>query len=162
MKKVALIILACFSMGMTMNAVALEDYLGFSLGAVKSSHNGEDYSSAAFTSMLSARPNKYYGWEIQGGLFGQVGPYSATGEVDFCIAGFLPLGKNGINLYAKAGAEALFSSGSKYSSDLTYGVGVEYQDGKNILRLGYQHFNVGASPKISTELIGITMMLKLD
>jgi hypothetical protein len=162
MKKVALAILACFSMGMTMDAVALEDYLGFSLGAVKSSDNGVDYSSAAFSSILSARPNKYYGWEVQGGLLGQIGPYSVTGEADFCIAGFLPLGKSGINLYGKAGVDALFSSGKIFNTDLTYGAGVEYQDGKSILRLGYQHFNVGDSPEISAELFAITMMLKLD
>src|SRR5450759_1175824 len=63
MKKIALVILACFSIGMTMNAVALEDYVGFSLDAVKSSENGVNNSSAGFTGMISARPDEYYGYE---------------------------------------------------------------------------------------------------
>jgi hypothetical protein len=162
MKKVALAILACFSMGMTMNAAALEDYVGFSLGSVKSSDNGENYSSAAVTSIISARPNKFYGWEVQGGLLGKIGPYSATGEVDFAVTGILPLGNSGINLYGKAGVDALYSSGKIFNTDLTYGAGVEYQGSKSIVRLGYQHFNVGDTPSLSAELIGITYMVKLD
>jgi len=162
MKKVALVLLACFSLGMTMNAEALEDYVGFSLGAVKSSENGINNSSAGFTSMISARPNEYYGWEVQGGILGKTGRYSASGEADFCIAGFVPLGNSGINLYGKAGVASIYSSGSIFHTDLTYGAGVEYQRGKGIARLGFQHFNVGKSPSLSTKLIGVTFLVKLD
>jgi hypothetical protein len=162
MKKMILEILACCSVGMTMNAVALEDYVGFSLDSVKSSENGVNNSSAGLTGMISARPNEYYGWEVQGGMLGKVGPFSASGEADFSIAGFLPLGKSGINLYAKAGADAMYSSGNVFNNGLTYGAGVEYQCGKGAIRLGFQHFNVGKSPSLSTKLIGVTFLVKLD
>jgi hypothetical protein len=161
MKKVALVILACFSIGMTMNAVALEDYVGFSLDSVKSSQNGVNNSSAGLTSMISARPNKYYGWEVQGGILGKIGPFSASGEADFSIAGFVPLGDSGINLYGKGGVDAIYSSGSVFKTGLTYGAGVEYQHGQGIVRLGFQHSNVGKSPSFSTKLIGVTFLVKL-
>jgi len=161
MKKVALVILACFSTGMTMNAVALEDYVGFSLDAVKSSENGVNNSAAGITAMISARPNEYYGWEVQGGILGKTGPYSASGEADFCIAGFLPLGNSNINLYGKAGGVATYSSGGVYNSGLTYGAGVEYLGGKSVVRLGFQSFDVGNSSSLNTKLIGITYLVKL-
>lgn len=146
MKKVALAIIACLSTGMTTNAVALEDYVGFSLDAVKSSENGMDTSSAGVTSMISARPNEYYGWEVQGGILGKVGSYSTSGEADFCIAGFLPLGDSGINLYGKGGLATTYSSGNVFYTDSTYGAGVEYMRGKGVLRVGIQQFNVGRTP----------------
>ena len=162
MKKVVLVILACFSMGITMNAAALEDYVGFSLDAVKSSENGVNDTSAGFTSMISARPNEYYGWEVQGGILGKTGRYSASGEADFCIAGFVPLGNSRINLYGKAGGASTYTSGSVFNTDFTYGAGVEYQRGKGIVRLGLQHFNVGKSPSLSIKLIGVTVLIRLD
>ena len=162
MKKIALVILACFSIGMTMNAVALEDYVGFSLDAVKSSENGVNNSSAGFTGMISARPNEYYGYEVQGGILGKIGPYASNAEVDFSMAGFLPLGNSGINLYGKAGVDGIYTSGNVYNSGLTYGAGVEYQRGRGAVRLGFQHFNVGKSPSLSTKLIGVTFLVKLD
>jgi hypothetical protein len=161
MKNVVLAILACFSIGMTMNAFALEDYVGFSLDAVKSGENGVDHSSPGVTSMISARPNEYYGWEVQGGVLGKIGSYSASGEADFCIAGFVPLANSGINLYGKAGLASTYSSGSVFKTDITYGAGVEYQRGKGIVRLGIQHFNVGKSPSLSAKLIGVTFLVKL-
>jgi hypothetical protein len=162
MNKVVLVILACFSIGMTMNAVALEDYVGFSLDEVKSSESGVNNSSAGFTSMISARPDEYYGWEVQGGILGKTGRYSANGEADFSIAGFAPLGNSGINLFGKAGLASTYSSGSVFHTDFTYGAGVEYQGGKGVVRLGFQHFNVGRSPSVSTQLIGVTVLVKLD
>ena len=162
MKKAALAILACFSIGMSINAIALEDYVGFSLDAVKTSENGINNSAAGITTMISARPNESYGWEVQGGILGRTGPYSASGEADFCIAGFVPLGKSNINLYGKAGGVATFSSGGVYHSGLTYGAGVEYLGGKSVVRLGFQNFDVGKSPTLNTKLIGITLLVKLD
>jgi len=162
MKIVALVLLACCGIGMNMNALALEDYVGFSLDAVKTNDNGVNDSSAGITTMLSARPNKYYGWEVQGGILGKVGPYSASGEGDFCIAGFVPLGNSYINLYGKAGGVATYSSGSVYKSGLTYGAGVEYAGGNHAVRLGYQNFNVGKSPALNTNMIGITLLVKLN
>jgi hypothetical protein len=161
MKKVGLGILACFSMGMPMDAAAIDDYVGYSLDAVKSSDNGENNTSAGFLSMISARPNEYYGWEVQGGILGEVGSYSVSGEADFCIVGLMPLGDSGIKLYGKAGGDATYSSGSVYHSGLTYGAGVEYQLGKDAVRLGFQHLDVGKYPSFSTKLIGITLLFSL-
>lgn len=153
--------LACCSAGIATNAAALEDYAGFSVNAAKTSDFGENNTSAGFTGLISARPNAYYGYEEQFGLIGKAGPYSLNAEGDFSLAGFLPLGDSGINLYGKAGADAIFSSGNVFNTGFTYGAGVEYLRGKDAVRLGFQHFNVGKSPSYSTRLIGITFMLKL-
>lgn len=161
MKNLLRAILACFSLGVAMNAAALEDYVGYSLGAVKSSKDGVNHTSPGFTGMISARPNNYYGWEVQSGMIGRVGKYAASGEADFSLAGFAPLGNSGINLYAKAGPDVIYSSGGVFATGLTYGAGVEYQGGNNIFRLGVQHFNIGKSPSLSANLIGVTLMVKL-
>ncbi|MGA7748697.1 MAG: hypothetical protein WCA63_00985 [Gallionella sp.] len=148
-----------------MNAAALDDFVGLSLDSVKSSENGVNNSSAGFTGMISARPNEYYGYEVQGGIFGKIGPFSSSGEVDFSIVGFLPLGDSGINLYGKGGVDAFYSSGNVDNNGLTYGAGIEYQRGKGAVRLGFQHFDVGnstQSPSLSTRLIGVTFLVKLD
>ena len=162
MNKVVLVILACCGIGVTMNAVALEDYAGFTLGAVKSSENGVNESSPGFTVMISARPNQYYGYEVQGGIFGNTGKYSASGMIDYSMAAYLPLFGTGINLYGKAGADLIYSSTNVSNADWTYGAGVEYQGGKGIVRLGIQHFNLGKNPVIDTRLAGITVLIKLD
>ena len=165
MQKVVLVILACFSFGLTMGASALDDYVGFSLYSVKSSESGASNTSAGFTGMISARPNEYYGYEVQGGILGKIGPFSSSGEADFSIAGFLPLGGSGINLYGKAGVDDVYSSQNVNNQGLTYGAGVEYQGGKGIVRLGFQHFNVGNNTpprSLSTNLIGVTYLFKLD
>jgi len=161
MKNLLRLILACFSLGMTLNAVALEDYAGYSLGAARSRTDGVNHLSPGFSGMISARPNEYYGWEVQSSMIGRVGKYAASGEADFSLAGFVPLGNSGINLYAKAGPDAIYSSGGVFATGLTYGAGVEYQASNNIFRLGIQHFNVGKSPSLSANLIGITFMVKL-
>jgi len=144
-----------------MNALALEDYVGFSLDAVKTSENGVSNSAAGITTIISARPNEYYGWEVQGGILGKTGQYSASGEADFCIAGYVPLGNSNINLYGKAGGVATFSSGGVYNSGFTYGSGIEYLSGKSVFRLSFQELDVGKSPTLSTRLIGITFMVNL-
>lgn len=113
--------------------------------------------------MISARPNPYYGYEVQGGIFGKIGPFSSSGEVDFSVAGFLPFGQSGINLYGKAGVDDFYSSQNVNNEGVTYGGGIEYQHGKVAVRLGLQHFNVGnnaLSPSLSTKLIGVTFLVK--
>ena len=162
MKKVALALLVFFGIGIAMNADAADVFSGFSLHAVRASENGVNNSSGGFTGLISARPNEYYGWEIQGGILGKTGHISASGEADFSIAGFLPLGKSGINLYGKAGMDATYSSGNVFNTGLTYGAGVEYQRGKGAVRLGFQHLNVGRYTSISTRLIGVTFLVKLN
>ena len=162
MKKVSLFILACFGIGMTMNAAALEDYVGITLGEIKYSENGVNNSSTGFTAMISARPNEYYGYEVQGGIFGETGRYSLSGVIDYSMAVFLPLFDSGINLYAKAGADGIYSSGNVSNTDWTYGAGVEYQGDRGVVRLGLQHFNIGKNPTISTKLVGISILVKLE
>src|SRR5450759_2241626 len=162
MKKVVLVILACCSIGMTMNAVALEDYVGISLDAAKSSENGVNNSSAGFTGMISARPNDYYGYEVQGGILGKIGQFSSNAEVDFSMAGFLPLDNSGINLYGKAGVDAIYSSGNVFNTGLTYDAGVEYQPGNGAIRLGFQRLEVGKSRSLRTKLMGVTFLVKLE
>ena len=163
MKKVACVLLACVGIGSATRAVATDVYTGFSLHAVRSSENGINNSSAGFTGMISARPNPYYGYEVQGGIFGKIGPFSSSGEVDFSVAGFLPFGQSGINLYGKAGVDDFYSSQNVNNEGVTYGGGIEYQHGKVAVRLGLQHFNVGnnaLSPSLSTKLIGVTFLVK--
>jgi len=129
MRKVALALLVFFGIGIAMNAVAADVYTGFSLDTVRSSGNGANNSSAGFTGLISARPNEYYGYEVQGGIFGKAGPFSMNAEDDFSVAGFLPLGNSGINLYGKAGVDAIYSSGNVFNTGFTYGAGVEYRRG---------------------------------
>ncbi len=162
MKKIALASLVFFGIGIAMKADAADVFAGFSLAAVRSSQNGVNNSSAAFTGLISARPNEYYGWEVQGGMIGKAGQYSASGEADFSLAGFVPLGKSGLNLYGRAGADGTYSSGNVFNTGLTYGAGVEYQRGKDAVRLGFQHLNVGKTPSLSTRLIGVTFLVNLE
>jgi opacity protein-like surface antigen len=153
--------LACFCMGLAMNAAALQDYAGYSLGAVRSSNDGTRKTSPGFTGMISARPNNYYGWEVQGGILGKAGKYAASGEIDFALAGFAPLGNSGVNLYAKAGPDAMFSSGGVFATGFTCGAGLEYQGRNNIARLGIQHFSIGKAPSLGANLAGLTFMVRL-
>ena len=162
MKKAALAMLACCGVGFAMNAAALEDYVGFTLGAVQYSENGENSSSPGLTALISARPNQYYGYEVQGGIFGKTGKYSASGMIDYSMAVYLPLFGSGINLYGKAGADLIYSSTNVSNADWTYGAGVEYQGGKSVVRLGIQHFNLGKNPVIDTRLVGVTVLIKLE
>jgi len=162
MKKAARVILACFSIGTAMNAAALEDYVGFSLNEVDTNVTGAENPAAGVTVIISARPNAYYGWEVQGGVLGRTGQYSASGMADFCIAGYAPLSKSNINLYVKAGGAATYSSGGVYNSDLTYGAGIEYLRASSVFRLGFQYLDVGKYTSLSSKMIGMTLLVKLD
>jgi opacity protein-like surface antigen len=168
MKKITLVLLAWFGIGMTMNAVAGEGsvFSGFSLDSAQSTENGVKNSSFGFTGLASFRPNEYYGVELQGGYLGKSGPFTTNVEVDLSAVGLLPLGDSGFKLYGKAGVADVYSSLSAVTANnlgLTYGAGVEFQRNKGAIRLGFQHFNVGnntLSPSLSTNLIGITFMSK--
>lgn len=163
MKKAARVLLACVGICTATSAVATDVYTGFSLDAVRSSESGINNSSGGVTALISARPNPYYGYEVQGGIFGKIGPFSSSGEADFTVAGFLPLGQSGINLYGKAGVDDFYSSQNVNNEGVTYGAGIEYQHRKGAVRFGFQHFNVGngtLSPSLSTKLIGITFLVK--
>ena len=161
MKWAVSLILACCGIAISIDAIALEDYIGFSADAVKSSGNGVNHTAAGLTGLISARPSRYYGYEEQIGVLGKVGPYSSNAEVDFALAGFLPFGGSGLDLYGKAGAVAAYSSGNVFNTGYTYGAGVEYLYSKGVIRLGLQHFNVGKSPSLATKLVGIAFLFKL-
>lgn len=140
---------------------------GFSLASAQSAQDGVKSSGTGFTGVLSLRPNQYYGYELQGGLFSRSGPFDSNVEVDVSVAGLLPLGDSGLKLYGKAGVADVYSSTSNNVTantlGVTYGAGVEYQRNKTAIRVGFQHFNVGnntLSPALSTNLVGVTILVQ--
>lgn len=166
MKKISLVILMALGM-FSMNAFADSDtYNGFSLTYVQSSQNGVSDSTTGVAILRSVRSTEYYGYEMQFGLFGNIGSYSTNGFVDLSAIGLLPLSEGGFNLYGKAGLADAYSSGSSGGANnfgLTYGAGVEFKRDIGKVRLGFQHINVGngtLSPQHSTFLFGLTLFLQ--
>jgi len=167
MKKIALLLFAWFGISVAMGAFAEDDFdlfTGFSLDSARSTQNGVKNYSAGLSGIYSTRyTDKHYGFEIQGGYFGKSGQFTSNVEADISVIGLLTLGSSGINLYGKIGFADVFSTSSANNTGLTYGAGVEYQRNVMALRLGLQHFNVGnnsMSPSISTNLIGVTVLVK--
>ena len=160
MKKVALAIL--ISLGMSsINAFAEADiYNGFSLGYVQSTMNGLTDSTSAVDILRSVRLNEHYGYEMQFGLFGDIGPYSSNAFVELSAIGFVPLRDSGFKLYGKAGMADVYSRGSSGKANnlgLTYGAGVEFPRDIGKVRVGFQHLTVGngtLSPSHSTIVTG--------
>jgi hypothetical protein len=162
MKKIALATLVSLGM-LSMNAFADGDaYNGLSLDYVRSTQN----DSSALTILKSVRPNEHYGYEMQFGLFGNSGPFTSNAFVDLSAIGFVPLSDRGLKLYGKAGLVDVYSRGSLGTANnlgLTYGAGFEFPLDNGAIRVGFQHFNVGnntLSPSLSTNLIGLTILLK--
>ena len=166
MKKISLVTLAALGM-FSMNAFADSDtYNGFTLAYVQSSQNGVSDSTTGVTILRSKRLNVHYGYEMQFGLFGNIGSYSTNGFVDLSALGLLPLGESGFNLYGKAGLADVYSRGSSGAANnigLTYGAGFEFKRDIGKVRVGFQHLNVGngtLSPRHSTFLFGLTLFLQ--
>jgi opacity protein-like surface antigen len=166
MKKISLAALVSLSM-ISMNAFADSDtYNGFSLEYVQSSQNGVSDSTTGFSILRSERLNRHYGYEMQFGLFGNIGSYSTNGFVDLSAIGLLPLSEGGFNLYGKAGLADVYSSGSSGKANnfgLTYGAGFEFKRDIGKVRVGFQHLTVGngtLSPRHSTFLFGLTLFLQ--
>jgi len=166
MKKISLVTLAALGM-FSMNAFADSDtYNGFTLAYVQSSQNGVSDSTTGITILRSKRLNVHYGYEMQFGLFGNIGSYSTNGFVDLSALGLLPLGESGFNLYGKAGLADVYSRGSSGAANnigLTYGAGFEFKRDIGKVRVGFQHLNVGngtLSPRHSTFLFGLTLFLQ--
>ena len=162
MKKIALATLVSLGM-LSMNAFADGDaYNGLSLDYVRSTQN----DSSALTILKSVRPNEHYGYEMQFGLFGNSGPFTSNAFVDLSAIGFVPLSDRGLKLYGKAGLVDVYSRGSLGTANnlgLTYGAGFEFPLDNGAIRVGFQHFNVGnstLSPSLSTNLIGLTILLQ--
>ena len=151
----------------SMNAFADSDtYNGFTLAYVQSSQNGVSDSTTGITILRSKRLNVHYGYEMQFGLFGNIGSYSTNGFVDLSALGLLPLGESGFNLYGKAGLADVYSRGSSGAANnigLTYGAGFEFKRDIGKVRVGFQHLNVGngtLSPRHSTFMFGLTLFLQ--
>lgn len=166
MKKLSLVTLVTLGM-FSMNAFADSDtYNGFTLAYVQSSQNGVSDSTSAVAILRSVRLTERYGYEMQFGLFGNVGSYSTSGFVDLSAIGLLPLSEEGFNLYGKAGLADVYSSGLAGKANnfgLTYGAGVEFERDIGKVRVGFQHVTVGngtLSPPHSTFLYGLTLFLK--
>lgn len=166
MKRVALATLVALGM-LSMNAFAEQEaYNGFSLGYVQSSLNGVSDSTSEFAIMRSVRTSERYGYEMQFGLFGNIGPYSSSGFLDLSAIGFIPLGNKGFKLYGKAGVADVYSKGSPENANnlgLTYGAGVEFPRDIGIIRVGLQHLIVGngtLTPKRGTYVLRLTLLLK--
>lgn len=165
MKNIALAM--CVMLGwISMNAFADGDaYNGFSLDYVRSTQNGVNDSSSAAAILRSVRPNEHYGYEMQFGLIGKSGPFTSSTSLDFCAIGVVPLNNRGLKLYGKAGLADVYSRGLPGRANnlgLTYGAGFEFFREKDIVRVGFQHFNVGnntLSPSLGTYLIGLTLLL---
>jgi hypothetical protein len=166
MKKIALATLISLGM-LSMNAFADGDaYNGFSLNYVRSTQNDVNSSSSSLAILRSVRPNEHYGYEMQFGLFGNSGPFTLNAFVDLSAIGFVPLSDSGLKLYGKAGLVDVYSRGSLGTANnlgLTYGAGFEFPRENGAVRVSFQHFNVGnntLSPSLSTNLIGLTLLLQ--
>lgn len=166
MRKTALAALVTLGMS-SMNAFADEDaYNGFSVGYVRSTQDGMHNSTSVFTIMRSVRLHERYGYEMQFGLFGKSGPFTSGGFVDLSAIGLLPLGDKGLQLYGRAGLVDVYAQGPPGGANnlgLTYGAGFEYPRENGLVRLGFQHFNVGnntLSPSLSANLFSLTLLLK--
>lgn len=163
----ALLSLGLLSMNAFADAEDADTYNGFSLDLVHSTQNGGSNSASGLAIIRSVRPSEHYGYEMQFGLFGNSGPFTSSAFVDLSPIGFVPLGNRGLKLYGKAGLADVYSRGSGTANNLglTYGVGVEFprDQGQGIVRIGFQHLNVGnntLSPSLNTNLIGLTLLLK--
>jgi hypothetical protein len=165
-KKTALATLILLAM-LSMNAFADgASYNGFSVGYARSTMNGKSNSSSSLAILRSVRPNENYGYEMQFGLLGNSGPFTSNASLDLSAIGLVPLRDKGLKLYGKAGLIDVYSRGPPGTANnlgLTYGVGFEYPGDEGIIRLGFQHFNVGnstLSPSLSANLFSLTLLLK--
>lgn len=171
-----LVILFVVGIGTTMNALADEgnSFFGYSLIVAKPIENGGRNSSVGFTALGSFRHNQYYGYEFQGGLFGESWPFTSNLEVDLSAVGFVPLVADAIKLYGKVGMAEVYSRTRVFDGNnfvnhtannlgMTYGAGVEFQGANAVFRLGFQRIKMGAntfSPAPGTNLIGVTLLYK--
>jgi hypothetical protein len=146
------------------NIVAEELLYGPTLSSAQSAQGGENSFSTALSALVSIRPSPYYGTDFQLGAFGQSGPFDYSLWLDGAAVAYLPLGRSGINLYAKAGLANIYSftsNGSASTLAPTYGTGIEFKGTNNAVRLSFQHYNVGntsLSPALSSNLVGISYL----
>jgi OOP family OmpA-OmpF porin len=147
-------------------AIAADTYVGVNVGKNQMDYSGVNSSTAigvlggysfnqnvaaevAYTNLGSA---DYYGTSITGHVF------------SVAAVGSLPLNKD-FSLLGKLGVASSTYEVSGYSeskSDLTYGIGAQYNVSKTVgIRLGYDSFKVGSSYTKDSALISIGAVFKL-
>jgi OOP family OmpA-OmpF porin len=147
-------------------AIAADAYVGVNVGKNQMDYSGVNSSTAigvlggysfnqnvaaevAYTNLGSA---DYYGTSITGHVF------------SVAAVGSLPLNKD-FSLLGKLGVASSTYEVSGYSeskSDLTYGIGAQYNVSKTVgIRLGYDSFKVGSSNTKDSALISIGAVFKL-
>jgi OOP family OmpA-OmpF porin len=147
-------------------AIAADAYVGVNVGKNQMDYSGVNSSTAigvlggysfnqnvaaevAYTNLGSA---DYYGTSITGHVF------------SVAAVGSLPLNKD-FSLLGKLGVASSTYEVSGYSeskSDLTYGIGAQYNVSKTVgIRLGYDSFKVGSSYTKDSALISIGAVFKL-
>ncbi len=167
MKNISFAVLVASAM-LSMNAFAddRDPFYGFTLAYVQSSQNGKSDSTSEVAISRAVRLTERYGYEMQFGLFGTIGPYTTSGFVDLTAIGLLPLGESGYTLYGSAGLADVYSRGTSGSANHfapTYGVGVEFQRSMGVIRVGFQHIDVGngtLTPVHRTSLFALTLFPK--
>jgi OOP family OmpA-OmpF porin len=147
-------------------AIAADTYVGVNVGKNQMDYSGVNSSTAigvlggysfnqnvaaevAYTNLGSA---DYYGTSITGHVFSVAAVGSLPLNKDFSL-----LGKLGV---ASSTVEVPGYSESK--TDLTYGIGAQYNVSKTVgIRLGYDSFKVGSSYTKDSALISIGAVFKL-
>lgn len=164
MKKIA--IAAILSAFVAAPAIAADTYVGVNVGKNQMDFSGVN-SSTAIGVLGGYTFNQNVAAEVAYTNLGSADDAGAsiTGHV-FSIAavGSLPLNKD-FSLLGKLGfasstVEELGFSESK--SDLTYGIGAQYNASKTVgIRLGYDSFKVGSTNTKDSALISIGAVFKL-
>jgi len=167
MKKIAVV--ALLSAFAAVPAVAADTYLGVNIGSNKMDVTGVD-SSTAYGILGGYSFNENVAAELSYNNLGSAKVPSAgvdiTGNVmGLAVVGSLPLNKD-FSLLGKLGLasstiEAQGSS-SRSKTDLTYGIGAQYNASKTVgIRLGYDSFKVGEPNSKDSTLITIGAVFKL-
>ena len=166
MKKIA--IAAILSAFVATPAIAADVYLGVNAGQNKMDYSGVKASTAygvlggytfnenaaaevAYTNLGSADTD--FSSSITGNVFSVAAVGTLPLNKDFSL--FVKLG------YAQSTIEAT-ASPSQTKSDLTYGIGAQYNASKTVgIRLGYDSFKVGTTNTKDSALITIGAVFKL-
>lgn len=166
MNKIAIAVL--LSSFITAPVVAAESYIGIGAGQNKMDITGAK-ESTAFSVFGGYSFNEYVAGELAYVNFGSADTTSASTTIKGSAAsisavGSLPLSK-AFSLFARLGyattsIEATGGS-SQSKSDLTYGVGAQFNAAKNIgVRLGYDSYKVGDPTSKDSNLVSVGVLFK--
>jgi hypothetical protein len=162
MRKLTLALLASLGMCSTGAFADGVAYSGFALYFGRSTQPGEQSVASGLGIVRTRRLSEYYGYEMQIGMFDNSGPYTANTFAELSAIGIMPLGGSGYKLYGKLGIADVYSTGSVEAANKlgpTYGAGVEFVREVGIIRVGIQHFNLGNTPSLRTNMIGLSLFL---